>query len=65
MSEWKNPEKDRPPINEEVLIIAKTRFVEKTRLLAVFDEDIGWYLTDVDEPWFEVIAWMHIPEWEE
>ncbi len=64
MSEWKNPEKDRPPINEEILIIAKTPYTNCIRLLAIFDESIGWYLSDLDEPEFIVRAWMKIPEWE-
>lgn len=61
---WHNPEKDPPPSNEEVLIIAETQHTKCVKLLAVFDEEYGWYLTDVDEPWFTVRAWMSIPAWE-
>lgn len=64
MSMWHNPEKDPPPINEEVLIIAKTPYTNCIRLLAIFDENVGWYLSDLDEPEFIVRAWMKIPAWE-
>lgn len=65
MSVWKDPGKFPPPINEEVLIIAKTPYTNYIRLLAVFDENVGWYLSDLDEPEFIVRAWMKIPAWED
>ena len=62
-STWHDPEKEPPPIGEEVLIIARTENYDAGKLLAMFDPDCGWILTDAEYEWFEVRAWMAIPEW--
>ena len=62
-SPWHDPEKEPPPTGEEVLIIARTENYDAGRLLAIFDPDCGWILTDAEYEWFEVRAWMAIPEW--
>lgn len=62
-SPWHDPGEIPPPTGEEVLIIARTENYDAGKLLAIFDPDCGWILTDAEYEWFEVRAWMEIPEW--
>lgn len=62
-SPWHDPEKELPESGVEVLVKAETEHTKLTQLLAIYDPNEGWFLTDVDYDLFSVKAWMEIPEW--
>ena len=63
--DWYDPEKKLPEDGVEVLVIARTETAESIQLLGMFEPDVGWFLTDVDDTLFTIKAWAYTPEWPE
>ena len=61
---WHDPDEELPPVNTKVLIIADTPYADNRKLVATFANDVGWYISDINEREFIVRAWMSIPTWE-